>query len=430
MVATIHQLRPHSPAVASFLRVGHTGHRKLADFHAAGRLPYRRMVFDASHIDEQSDLLKTVRDAGMETVLDPNFAEMSAIGKFGSTRLKALAWSNPDRPWSPDDFGRNRNLDVAKAIAEFAVAHGVTVVLSPTHIVDTADTRWARGDRRLCEALRRELDRAGGADIAIDYQLITSNAALRDARVRPEISADLSDLPIENIWLRTSGFGATATGAGTRGFIEAVRRLHEVGRPLVADCAGGFAGLASAAFGAVGAISHGVGQKESFKAADWHKPPQGGGGSATRAYVVELDRYFKEEQLASLFAAKGGRSRFGCSDGSCCPHGGEDMIENAHAHFITQRRRQIDDLSRVPEDRREEHFMLRHLDPAVRSARYAAKLKIADEKVLAAVTEAKARLMRLRDAMADLHAKGPAASRSRSPRFRGGARPISAVLGR
>src|SRR3546814_1534588 len=64
--------------------------------------------------------------------------------------------------------------------------------------------------------------------------------------------------------------------------------------------------------------------------------------------------------------------------------------------FVTQRHRQLDDLSGVPEDRRASHFLLRHLDPAIRTARHAAKLKILDDKVLAAIGQAKVRMVRLR----------------------------------
>jgi hypothetical protein len=78
----------------------------------------------------------------------------------------------------------------------------------------------------------------------------------------------------------------------------------------------------------------------------------------------------------------------------------------------------------------EQHFLLRHLDPAVRSARFGARLKIVDEKVAKAVGDVKASLVRLRDALADLQATEGAPSRSRSPHFRGGTTPVSAVLGR
>jgi hypothetical protein len=101
------------------------------------------------------------------------------------------------------------------------------------------------------------------------------------------------------------------------------------------------------------------------------------------------------------------------------------MIESGYAHFLAQRHRQLDDLSSVPEVRRAEHFLLRHLDPAIRSAR----LKISDEKVLEAVVRAKVRLVRLRDALADLHETSAGETRSRAVSFRGGAKLVSAVLG-
>jgi hypothetical protein len=430
MGAQIHVLHPRVPPLAGFLRVGHTGHRKLEALQAAGRFPYCRIVFDAAHINEQQELLKMFARNGCEVVLDPNVAEMSMLGRFGSAVAK-LPWANPERPWGPGDFARGRNLDVPKLIAEFAVRQGTNVVLAPTHFVDTAMPSWRSIDLRNCEALRHELDQVGGRSIAIDYQLITTNAILKDEQARNELIDGLSSLPIENVWLRTSGFGVTATGVGTRHFIEAIRGLHNIGRPLIADGVGGFAGLAATAFGAVSGISHGVAQKESFDINDWKKPPQrGGGGSTTRVYVHELDRYFTEDQLNAIFAAKGGRPRFGCNDSSCCNHGPEDMIENAHVHFITQRFRQLDDLSGVPETRRAEHFLLRHIDPAVRSARLGARLKIADEKVAKLVNDVKSRLVRLRDALADLQATEGSPSRSRSPDFRGGTSPVSAVLGR
>jgi hypothetical protein len=84
MAATLHVLRPQTPSVAGFLRVGYTSHRKLLDLQAAGRLPFRRVVFDASHLHEQVELVKRLKANGCEIVLDPNFAEMATIGRFGS----------------------------------------------------------------------------------------------------------------------------------------------------------------------------------------------------------------------------------------------------------------------------------------------------------------------------------------------------------
>jgi hypothetical protein len=418
MIATVHMLHSKPHPIGSFLRVGHTGHRKLEALIAASRLRFRRFVFDAAHIDEQKDLLTTLERSGCEIVLDPNAAETATLGRFKSS-VSALPWGNPDRPWEPSDFGRTRNLDTAKAISEFAVRHKVDAVLAPTHCIDTFPSPWLSIDLRLCDELRHELDRAGGKHIQVDFQLITTNTLPKDRPARETLVASIRHAPAENIWLRASGFGATATGAATRAFIETARSFHEADKPIIADHAGGLSALAAAAFGGVGGFCHGMNQKENFRLGDWKKPATGGGGSAKRIYVPELDRSFKEDQLNALFSVKGTRARFGCNDTTCCAHGTEDMIENPHRHFVIQRSRQIKTLSEVPEARRAEHFLLHYLDPAVRSARLASRLKYGDDDIAKLVNETKKRLTNLRDPLGDLHSTSASATRSVTPKFRG-----------
>jgi hypothetical protein len=380
-------------------------------------------------IDQQIVLLKTLKASGCEVVLDPQFAEMAAVGRFESS-VRKLPWANVNAAWKASDFGPERNLNPARLIAEFAIKHGVDAVLSPSHLVETVDDAWWAADRSLTEQLRLELDRNGGSDIAIDYQVITTCGMLRDPEGREKIISAVENLPIQNVWLKISGFGATATGAGTRAYIESVRDLHPIGRPLIADATGGFPGLAAAAFGAVAGIGHGVCQKEGFRCYEWKLPRSGkGGGIGARIYIPNLDRYFTEEQLDAVFAANGGKPLVGCTDTSCCSRR-EDQIEHSDAHMLTRRSRHLEELSRVPELRRAEHLLLRQIDPAVRSARQCARLKLADEKVARVVVEAKNRLIRLRDALGDLHAKGSTPTRSGPLTFRGESRSISAVIGR
>src|SRR5260221_6034423 len=112
MAATLHFLHPVAAPLAAFLRVGHTGHRKLEALHAAGRFPYQRVVFDAAHFDEQIEFVKLLKSSGCEIALDPNFAEMASAGRYGSA-VSRLRWANPDRPWQPSDFGPGRNADIA-----------------------------------------------------------------------------------------------------------------------------------------------------------------------------------------------------------------------------------------------------------------------------------------------------------------------------
>jgi hypothetical protein len=408
----VHILHLPAPPLAAFLRVGHTGQQKLEALHAANRLTYRRAVFDAAYIQNQEDLRKLLKGSGCEIVLDLNFAEAATPGKFSSPAVSRLPWGNPERPWEPADFGPGRNADLIKLMAEFAVKTEVNVVLAPAHAEDEKGSSWHALDLSSCERLRSELDRAGGSQIAIDYQLITTASIMKDA---------------EKL--------ALATGAGTRHFIEAARALHDLGRPLVVDMAGGFSGLAAMAFGAVGGISHGVSQKESFDLGDWRKPPSGGGGgTGKRVYIQDLDRYLTEAQAEVFFATRGTKSRFGCTQTACCGNGIEDMIENGHAHFITRRTSQIEEITRIPETRRAEHFLLKQLDPAVRSSRQAAKSKFSEPGVQKLVEEAKTRLTRFRDALGALHdTDAGLITHSRPPSFRGGLNgpgSFGAVLGR
>jgi hypothetical protein len=423
----VHILHPNFAPLAGFLRVGHTGHHKLEALHAADRLGFSRLVFDAAHAFEQAEFLRAQKAAGREIVIDLNVAETAMPGRFASAVGK-LPWGNLDRPWAPDDFGVIRNDDFAKRFAEFVATIGASAVLAPVHAAE--GNEWRSIDIRATERLRIELDRLGANDVAIDHLVIIGAREFRDSEKRAAALDGVADLPVQNLWVRISGFGATATGARTRHVIEAARSLQDLDLPLVLDMAGGFAGLSTLAFGGLGGISHGAGQRESFDLAHWRKAPSGrGGGASLRAYVPDLDRYLTEEQLQTFFAVRGTKARFACADSSCCTHGHEDMLENGHAHFITQRSRQLETLSKIPPSRRAESFLLRQLDPAVRSTRQASKLKFCDDGVQKLVVDAKSRLTRLRDALGALHEADDAAGppTSASPLFRGN-RPGSAGM--
>jgi hypothetical protein len=416
--SNVHILHPTSLPLAGFLRVGHTGHHKLEALHAADRLGFNRLVFDAAHAMGQADFLRAQKAAGREIVIDLNVAETAMRGRFGSAVGK-LPWGNTDRPWVPDDFSATRNDDFAKRFAEFIAKLAPSAVLAPVHVAEGDE--WRSIDIRATEHLRMELDRAGAKDVAIDHLVIVGARAIRDNEKRAAALEGVGDLPVQNLWMRISGFGAKSTGAGTRHVIEAARSLQDIGLPLVADMAGGFAGLSALAFGAFGGISHGVAQRESFDLTNWQKPPNGkGGGIPTRAYLPDLDRYLTEVQLQAFFSVRGTKARFACADSSCCSHGHEDMLDNGHAHFITQRSRQLEALSRIPPSRRAESFLLHQLDPAVRSSKQASKLKFGDSGVQKLVADARSRLTRLRDALGALHeADGAVAPISASPLFRG-----------
>jgi hypothetical protein len=149
--SNVHILHPTSPPLAGYLRVGHTGHHKLEALHAADRLGFSRLVFDAAYVVGQADFLRAQKAAGREMVIDLNVAETAMPGRFGSAVGK-LPWGNPDRP-SSGDFGGTRNDDFAKRFAEFVANIGPSAVLAPVHASDGDE--WRSIDIRATEHLRR-----------------------------------------------------------------------------------------------------------------------------------------------------------------------------------------------------------------------------------------------------------------------------------
>jgi hypothetical protein len=425
IMAEVIHLHPRQPPLAGYLRVGHNGHRKLEHMLASGRLQYRRFVFDASYLAEQGDLLRVLQRNSCEIVLDPNFAEMFFAGKFGSS-ITRLPWANHDRPWTIDDFLSARNFDVARAIAEFAIKYGVDAVLAPSHLIGSTTAETITVDFSLCRSLRKHLDLLGGSGIKIDFQLSLAAGTLADGDARQKLLLDLHNLPVDNIWIRVENFGATSTGVATRTFIESVRDLHSSDRPIVLDYAGGLVGLSALSFSATGGICHGIGIKEKFDISRWKKAG-GSGGGGTHIYIAELDRYLKPNQLSAFWEAKGSKSKFSCNDPDCCKQI-QDMIDHHDEHFVVQRSKQLSTLSKIPFDKRVDHFMLNLVGNTVRMARAATALKIDDPPLLQTLLKTKKRLQLFEQALVDLNAATVAASSSRVPAFRGGSKSVSAVL--
>lgn len=428
MSATIHQIH-NMPPIADFIRVGHNDHRWLEERISAGRMPYRRFVFEAAHIDKQRSLLQALKEAGHEIVLDTNFAELCSVGKFGGA-ASSLPWANADRPWRLDDLGGNRAKFLASQIAEFAVERGADVVLSPSQLIELKG-RGPSIDAQLAQAVRVALDAAGGKGIALDHQVITSMNLLRDDGFRKEVAEICSDVDGENVWLRTSGFDAHSTGAAIRRYVESLSAFHDAGKPLVADMVGGLPAIGAAAASAIGAICHGAGGKEAFRIADYRKVPAGGGGSGKRrVFLSELGRWVSEEQFEKIVSTKGAKSKLFCRDRNCCPQGRDDMVEEAKGHFLNQRNAQIRELSRIPEDRRLDHFLVHQLGAATSVARTLSRLSYDDPKIAELVASEKKRLVRMADSMRMLGESSSKESRSLSPLFRGGGSNVIVLAGR
>jgi hypothetical protein len=112
---------------------------------------------------------------------------------------------------TPSHFAKDAADDVIGQIARFAVEHQMNTVLSPGHYLrEGTKSEWFKVDCEACTALRDALDREGGREIGIDYELLLPHVALDDVDERGQIVEKLKDLPFDNLWLRASGFGSDA----------------------------------------------------------------------------------------------------------------------------------------------------------------------------------------------------------------------------
>ena len=150
---------------------------------------------------------------------------------------------------------------------------GVTSVMSPTHILRPGvDNIWLPIDCRSVALLRAALDREAGRHVAIVYPLILPHTRLLDDQYMPRILAALHGLPVDNLVLRLSGFGADAGPLTVKRTLGAIQQLHVLGYPILLDYVGGLVGLGALAFGIVSGIAHGIGERDRFKAlSDWRK---------------------------------------------------------------------------------------------------------------------------------------------------------------
>ena len=402
MTARIHYLTGKPEPIGHFIRIGSSGHHQLETLHSCGRLPVNRVVAEAASFGAQSELFGLLRNTGAEITLDTRIAELSEAGNYVPS-AQWLASVHKSRPMTPRDFAGDGCRRIASEVATFVVTKAVDAVLAPSHFVTNALSTWWPIDRQLCLELRRALNEMGGDSIAIDYSLTTAYGTLREPEQRRAFLAGLGDLPFDNLRLRVSDFGADATPTAVRRYISAVADFHALKRPLVADYVGGLAGLAVAAFGATGAIAHGVSEKERFDARRWLVPRKpGGGGQSGRVYLPALDRYFKIDEARALLDVRGARRLLACEDRDCCPRGADDTFNDPKAHFITQRLAQLRDLSDTPEERRVSRFLDVHLAAADRRARQAAKLDTGNPTTKRALEKASLRLDRMRDVLENL----------------------------
>lgn len=403
--------------IGHFLRFGNSGNRQFEQLLRSGKLKNDRVVIDAFSVSRLREVMPAIFDAGGELILDTNVAELSCIGKYSGI-AKNAPWANPQSLLTLEDLGKNSNRDIIGQIARFAVENRFHMVNAPTHLIESTSDAAFGVDLDSVVRLRETLDAEGGQNIGINYPLVTKISTFNDSRQRQILVSSLRNIPLENIWFRISGFGADATATSLRNYIVAGFDFHELGKPLVADGVGGLAALATLAFGSVGGVCHGVGEMERFDSNSWlkePKPKKEGFARAKRILVPSLDRSFTEKQLQELINIPNARRLMCCHDKHCCPLGFEDMIRNPKAHYLMQRVKEINELSKVPDNRRATHFLEKVLTPIERQARSISKLKIENESLKRLVFASENRIGKMHEVLENLQSFSDNSKRSLAP---------------
>lgn len=412
-------VRPLRDPLALFIRIARGDGQCVQNFLEVKGAHFHGIVVDATRVPLDKELRDSAAKKRIDVVLDPRTQESATNGAF-SSRLGELPWG-VGRPHVLEDFegaaGKRRGV----AIAEFVKENGFTKVLTPSHFIRSQDDDWFDSDLQMAERLREALDHVGASEVPIAYSLAIPYSVLRDPGEISALVERINSTAVDEIWLKIEGFGADASPTGVRKYVEAVRTLHGIGKPLVADYVGGLIGLSLLAFGGVEGLSHGVTLRERFSAAHWFRASSDSSPFAPhhRVYFPELDIHLNVHDAQQLLESSLGlRGRIGCRDADCCPRGIADMVGQPGRHFLNQRVKQFSRLSEVPNQFRASVFLEDFLRRASDHAMSVSNMRIADSVFSERMTKQRLRLDALRETLGAFAARRPPSTFSALPQTR------------
>ena len=370
------RLRPVSDPLGSYLRVGRQDHAFLAQMLVEGRSIGSGLVADPAQFEQHRSLWAEARQQGVQTVLDPRSLELSTPGGILRGGARDLPWA-PSGLHTPDGLYGDAGEDLCDQLVHMVSTPGHTAVLAPTHFVASSRDPWLDIDADLTRALRNALNRAGLHDVPIYYPLITKTENFNDPSWRSVVIGYLRTLPIDAIWLRIHPFGTAKSGPlALKRYLAACRDLHQLERPLVGEHTRAV-GIGLMAFGALGGVESGITVNDHTDLSDWLRVPakRGGGGGEARVYLHQLGSFLDRSKAEALLNRPGMKAAHACLDTSCCPRGWKDTHLRYREHFVTQRAREVNALSTVPDPLRAGHYLENFLRPASDRAVRAAEVE-------------------------------------------------------
>ena len=371
----IRLIRPVPNPLGLYIRAGRLDQKVLQSFITAGAVGFSGVVFEAKRVEQQKELLSLVLEKQLDAILDPQTQPMATVGGYAKA-MDDLPWSQKRVHVLGDFSTGNLRRQIANEIVQFAMSHGFTQILAPTHLVDGPDDPWLAFDVASAIELRLALRRHDVEHIQVNYSLALSYEAFRTPFKRQGILRQLAQVNCDSVWLNVDGCGSDSSPTAVTRYGEAAVDFHALRVPIVADHTGGLVGLSLLAFGAVGGLAHGVTLGERFHSGHWHKVSKNKPfGQGLRIYIPTLDLMLSRDDAEKLFES-GGKARtvFGCRDTDCCARGINDMLQAPGRHFLYQRTREVAGLGQIPESLRPQQFLEEHLRPASDRATLAKQL--------------------------------------------------------
>jgi hypothetical protein len=362
----------------NFLRPGRASARSLQDMISGGRSPCDGVVIDSTLLSHERGLLEAANASDIQTILDPRSLELASIGGRVRTGVSDLPWAMSDVHSRSSFASMGTRRFVAAQIARFADQYRFSAVLAPTHLIETADDPWLDIDDALTNQLRIELDALGLDSVAIHRPLYLSSAVISGKDRGRFLSRRLGWAGSDSIWIAVHPFGTSNSGPlSLRRYFDFCRHMHETRIPLIGMHTG-TVGLTVMALGAVSGIESGMTDGEGFDVSRHVLAPKElpAGvrpmGSTPGIYIEGLAVFLTTREAMAFYSVKGMTSAHGCR-GECCRRGVRDMLENRLPHFATTRRREVDELSRIPSHQRARSWLDDKLRPASDSAIQAAR---------------------------------------------------------
>ncbi|TKC89723.1 hypothetical protein FAZ69_12470 [Trinickia terrae] len=411
-------VKPASQPLGLYFRAGQNDHAPLSQLLAQGQRSYYGVVVEAKRAERHRELLKEAERGRLECILDPCTQASATIGGF-SEKLGALPWG-VGRPHAVDDFQGASRIELMSRLADFAVEHGFSQVLAPTHYVRGVEDPWFSADISALSDLRGALDRAGGRTIEINYSLCLPYATFRDEALRAQLVHELEGAPVQSLWLRVDGCGADSTPTAVKNYVAACGDFNELGLPIVADQVGGLPGLSLLAFSAVGGLSTGLAAGERFNASHWHRPRLGKAYMKhAGVYIPALDLLLDRKDAEALFERNPRiKGLFGCRDHDCCLRGITDMLQTPARHFAIQRIKQVAELSQYVESLRPQVFLDRFVRPTTDYALQMSKATGLNESLQKRLAAHRQRLDALRITLGKIIESGDLAVHAQIPKTR------------